>query len=153
MNMLRKVISLLTSLSVLLSAVLLGATPASAQCIAQYPTIGTIRSLSTRGLSDTGAAHLTYLALDHAATFNPDLFSSGTTPIDQYNTLAMQFKQNNYQVPAAYAPTPEQKTYYPSNSTDLQIGAISLNALKTISYHIGDIVIMGPPHGGACDSY
>lgn len=87
----QKAISLLTSVSVL-SAVFLGASPASASCMAQYPTIGTISSVTSQG-------DYYRVKLDNLDIYNSSTFATDRTNIDQYNNLATAYKQNNFHVP------------------------------------------------------
>jgi peptidoglycan hydrolase-like protein with peptidoglycan-binding domain len=140
----RKILSLAVGVTLLLSSVFV-ASPTFAACILQYPTIGTINATNTSG-------DYTSFTLDHANAFNASLFPAERTDLDQYNALAVAFKQNNYQVPAAYAYQFQSGENTSGFQANLRV-EVPTAALNTVSYHTGDILIMGPPGGASCLRY
>jgi len=144
----RYTVSMKKTLSVFVSVLsiifpFLFASPASAICALQYPTIGTIASVSNDGNGNA------IISLNNADAFNGASFSSsigGTTLIDQYNALAVAFKQNGYHVPVSFA----YSGLDAATRSSLKI-TVSASALQSVSYQTGDIVIQGPPIGTSCE--
>ena len=138
----RKLLALIITAASLASA-FIGPLSASAACMMQYPTIGTINSVTVQG-------DYTTFVLDHADSFDGlPFFTGSVTNIDAYNSLAMGFKQNGYQVPSQYVRPLQKYETADMVKQSLRI-AVPNDALAKVWYKTGDIIIMGPPGGAAC---
>ena len=137
----RKLLILIISATTLASA-FAGPLAVSAACLGTYPTIGTISSITTQGDYAT-------FVLGHADAYDSSSFPGGVTSIDKYNDLAKAYKLNGYQVPAQYVRALQSYETADQIRNNLRIG-VSNAALSKVSYQPGDIIILGPPGGGAC---
>jgi PKD repeat protein len=131
------------------ASMLLVSSPAYASCATQYPAIGVIGAV---GSSQNG---MTKITLNNIDVYNPSVLSSASANLDQYNTLATAYRQNNYQVPSQYAYIPASGDSVTNARAQIASAGITVNstAFSAITYNSGDIVVVGPPSGAACSPY
>ncbi len=146
----QKLIAFFASACFLLSAVLVSPTPASAICASQYPLIGTVGSITPQ---DGGYSNI---VINNPEAYNASTFPTDHTNIDSYNELAQSYAENSFHVPAnmqypfsGSVPSGYQNwaDYIGHNYNSI---SVLTSGLAAASYHLGDIVIQGPPGGGAC---
>jgi len=134
----KKVVAGAVSTAALLASALSPSHAAAIACGPQPTIIGTIRSAST----SRGA---TLFTLDNAYYYDPTSLRAkdAAVSIDAYNRLAFGYAQNGHQIPAKFA----TKNYAVMNTDGTPYISpvwVSSDALQTISYKTGDILIAGP---------